>query len=248
MKPVIVIPQNIRNKIQFIVNHCDLEVSGLGTVVYDKTYNGYRVTSMCLLEQEVGAAHTDLDDDAVAQALYETRDAEGELVFWWHSHVNMDTFWSSTDHATINDIGKNGLCVAIVFNKKQEMRGAILMTPKDSPQIKFDNVDIITSVSYDFDVEKLEAEIKEKVKPKTWVRTYNRPSVLGNTVNVPSSAEKELDSLRRTALDQWSRMTKLQRSEYVGWQDYFEEMCWQHYEADRMNAMDDDDDYNTGVL
>lgn len=41
------------------------------------------------------------------------------------SHVNMNVFWSSTDTETITSIGKNGLCAATVFNKKEEMRSAI---------------------------------------------------------------------------------------------------------------------------
>ena len=142
MTPKILLPINLKNKIQFIVDNCTMEVSGLGTVIFDHEENAYRVTDVMLIDQEVGAAHTDLDDAAVATACYEMRESEGELAFWWHSHVNMPTFWSTTDHDTMNAIGKNGLCVAVVFNKKEEMRGAIVMCPEGFPQVKLDNVDI----------------------------------------------------------------------------------------------------------
>lgn len=166
MQPKIIIPMNIRNEIQFIVDNCPVEVSGLGNVVYDAEENAYRVVSIVLLDQEVGAAHTDIDDDAVAQAVYDLRESEGELAFWWHSHVNMDTFWSSTDRNTMQEIGKNGLCVAVVFNKKEEMRGAIVMSPENYPSYTLDNAEIEIEYTYDFDVEVKLAEMASKIEKR----------------------------------------------------------------------------------
>lgn len=231
-QPIILLPMDIKNRIQFIVDNCDKEVSGLGTVVFDKSINGYRVTSAILLDQEVGSAHTDIDDKAVAQALYDTRNEEGELAFWWHSHVNMETFWSDTDHATMEAIGKNGLCVAVVFNKKDSMRGAIVMNPQGMPSVKLDNVDIEIEYDYAFNPEELLAEIKEKVREKTYAplnqQTRNVNSILNDTSyskhywgdeNIPAFSEKEIH-------DTWSKMSKQERSRWVSYQDYKDEMLW----------------------
>lgn len=230
MKPQIFLPADIRNKIQFIVDHCDKEVSGLGTVVFDKKQNGYRVTSAILLDQEVGSAHTDIDDKAVAQALYESRNDEGELAFWWHSHVNMATFWSSQDHETMEAIGKNGLCVAIVFNKKEEMRGAIVMSPSGMPSVKVDDVDIVIEYDYAFNPDELLAEIKEKVRNKSYPTIVSphvsrTNSILANKPLIDDDgywgqmSDKEIH-------DKWSKMSKVDRARYHDFQDFKLECKW----------------------
>lgn len=253
--PKIIIPQDIRNKIQYIVDKVPVEVSGLGNIVFDKAENAYRVTSICLIKQEVGSAHTDLDDDAVAQALYDTRNEEGELCFWWHSHVNMDTFWSTTDHDTMDKIGANGLCIAVVFNKKQSMRGAIVMNPEGFPTIKLDNVDIITEVTYAFDSEELDKEITDKVKQrslasttwkggsywdnKEWCTKTQRyidkvPTKETKVSEGKSLWQEEREELDRLATDPqilqyctdtWNKMTLIEAQRYDTFEEYLEEVC-----------------------
>lgn len=257
MTPKIIIPMNIRNEIQFLVDNCALEISGLGNVVYDKDANAYRVVSIILLDQEVGAAHTDIDDAAVAQAVYDLRDSEGELAFWWHSHVNMDTFWSGTDKSTMIEIGKNGLCVAVVFNKKEEMRGALVMSPDGFPSYLVDDVDIEIEYTYDFDTEAKLAEMKAKVREKKYVSYQSQGawSHGGHTpANIPSNVghvgkvlnEKEMNILgyqttnRKNALDEWSRLGKDQRKRWTDFEDYYEEMCWNEYNpVEQITAMMD---------
>lgn len=253
MTPKILIPATIMQKLQFIVDNCDLEVSGLGTVVYDKEANAYRVTNAILLDQEVGSAHTDLDDKAVAQALYDTRNDEGELAFWWHSHVNMATFWSSQDHATMEAIGKNGLCVAVVMNKKEEIRGAIVMAPQNMPAVKLDDVKIEVEYTYDFDTDALLAEIKQKVRPKVWAspataygRTILSPDDFSPRTRLDSATyttnfakQDDLSALsannaeRKFALDEWSRLDKTERMRYANFEDFFEEYLWGEYESSK---------------
>ena len=247
MNPKIIIPVDIKNKIQFIVDNCDLEVSGLGTVVYDKTANAYRVMDILLLKQEVGAAHTDIDDDAVAQAIYDMRNSEGELSFWWHSHVNMSTFWSTTDMDTMTKIGKNGLCVAAVFNKKEEVRGAIVMSPENMPSVTLYNVDIEFEFEYAFDTLKLLEEIKEKVKPKAYSTTYTAPKWYkdehGNwvkegdekdkTPTALADAEKVFeDNQRVKAQGIWGSMPKREKKRYSDFNDFFDEYLWGEYSTD----------------
>ena len=121
----IILPYNVHRQIMFYVNNCDKEIGGMGRIKFDKTKGEYTVLSVCLPTQEVGSAHTDLDADSVAKCELATINDEGWFNFWWHSHVNMQAFWSSTDTATIKDMGKQGLCVAVVFNKRRECRGAV---------------------------------------------------------------------------------------------------------------------------
>lgn len=230
MEPKILIPTNIKNKIQFMVDNSLHEISGLGTVVFDLEENAYRVTDVMLIDQEVGAAHTDLDDAAVATACYEMRDAEGELAFWWHSHVNMPTFWSTTDHATMDSIGTNGLCVAVVFNKKCEMRGAIVMSPNGFPQVKLDNVDIEIEYEYDFDTELLLAEMKQKVRPKVYTQPLHGSNSLAAGVQITAPAEwGDEKQSRQLALNEWSKMLNEDRKRYANFEDFFDEYMWDEY-------------------
>lgn len=137
----ITIPFKINEQIQFFVDKSDVECSGLGKVV--TTPDGYAVTEIVLLKQENTATHTEIDAAAVGKALFELRNSQGGMYFWWHSHVDMGVFWSKTDRDTIEEIGRNGLCVAVVFNKKKEKRGAVYLKGSElSPNLYFDDIPV----------------------------------------------------------------------------------------------------------
>jgi len=138
----ITIPHRINEQIQFFVDKSDIECSGLGKVI--TTPEGYLVTEIVLLKQENTATHTEIDASAVAKALFDLRASQGGMYFWWHSHVDMGVFWSKTDRDTIEEIGRNGLCVAVVFNKKKEKRGAVWLKGSElSPNLYFDDVTVM---------------------------------------------------------------------------------------------------------
>jgi proteasome lid subunit RPN8/RPN11 len=197
--PSINIPRDVYNKIIFYVDNCDKEISGMGTVEFIPDENEYRVLDVCLLEQEVGSAHTDLDSKAVSKAMYELHNSKGELSFWWHSHVNMQAFWSGTDEKTIEEIGREGLCVAVVFNKKEECRGAICIGGKGKPFILLDDVEVTTTEQINSEVKNTWLkEIKEKVKEKTYNynNTYYRGTYQQQIENWEWSEDKYYDTPR----------------------------------------------------
>lgn len=115
----------VHDKIMYWVDKADFEVSGFGNVVWNDTDKVFKITDAILLKQEGGAAHTDIDPLSLSKAQYELRNAEGDLRFWWHSHVNMSAFMSSQDKSTIQEIGEQGWCVALVFNKRREFESAV---------------------------------------------------------------------------------------------------------------------------
>jgi hypothetical protein len=122
----IVIPNNVYEKIMYWVNKADFEVSGFGTVLYDEKTSEFTIEDAFLVKQEGSSAATDICATDLGKAMYEAHKLKlkGSINFWWHSHVNMPVFWSGTDKATIEDLGKNGWILATVFNKKKEMRSA----------------------------------------------------------------------------------------------------------------------------
>lgn len=113
----------VHAKIMYWVKNCDIECSGLGKVI--KLGNGvFYVTSAMLLKQEGDAVTTTIDAGAVGKAMFETKDDDGDLNWWWHSHVDMQVFWSRTDEDTIDELSDKGYCLATVFNRKGQTRSA----------------------------------------------------------------------------------------------------------------------------
>lgn len=123
MKPTIVIENEVFRKVMHWVHKSNMEVSGLGKV---KLEDGgiIRVVDVMLLPQRVGSTHTDIETDDLNRAMYLLRETEGELKWWWHSHVDMGVFWSGTDMDTIKKLGAGGWFANSVFNKKREIRSA----------------------------------------------------------------------------------------------------------------------------
>lgn len=170
------IPRKVYHKIDYFVQKCSGEVSGMGLVSYVADGNYFWVRDVFLLEQEVGSAHTDIDPVSLGQLEYHVlkNKLEGELNFWWHSHVNMATFWSGTDIETINKIGSNGYCVATVFNKKREMRSAVSFKSEGMLSGMYTFIDEVETTVYDAqpteaDKAEWDAEIEAKVKEKKYV-------------------------------------------------------------------------------
>lgn len=120
----VIIDNMVYQKIMHWVNKSNFEVSGLGKVIYDRETNTLRVTDAYLLPQRNTTTSTDIDPNAIARLMYQTREAPGDLRFWWHSHVNMPVFWSGTDIATLKQLGSGGWFCATVFNKRNETKSA----------------------------------------------------------------------------------------------------------------------------
>ncbi len=168
----IAIPQNINDQIDFYVQKSDIECSGLGKVIV--TDEGYEVTEIILIKQENTATHTEIDAQAVTKALYELRNSKGGMYFWWHSHVNMGVFWSGTDKDTIEEIGQHGLCVAVVFNKKRERRGAVWLKGTElQPNLFFD--DIPVEVTHQGPSEEVKAAWAKEFSEKCKAKAYSNP-------------------------------------------------------------------------
>ena len=121
MKPTVMIEDSVYKKVMHWVNKSRFEVSGLGIVRVEKD-GILRVVDAILLPQKNGSAHTDIEPEDVNRALFQMRETPGDLRWWWHSHVQMQVFWSGTDHDTIKKVGKGGWFACTVFNQKNEVK------------------------------------------------------------------------------------------------------------------------------
>lgn len=186
-KPKIILDRMIYHKIMHWVDKSSDEVSGLGTVVQQED-GSFKVIEVMLLPQKNTSGTTDIEAEDVAKAMYELREAEGSLNFWWHSHVNMAVFWSGTDRSTIEEFGnaggQGGFVVATVFNKKYEMRSAVYVNSPVNGGMKIFMDEVDTRIVTFLDTELVaawDAEYEKNVKP----RTHSLPST---TVYRPGEA------------------------------------------------------------
>jgi hypothetical protein len=104
------------------VSLCELEISGFGKLEI-KEVSGERfmiITDFEIFEQEVTAAHSTIDEDALGKFLYE-KTVSGDVSkwkVWWHSHAAMEAFFSGTDTGTIDKSTDFPYLVSLVSNHK----------------------------------------------------------------------------------------------------------------------------------
>ena len=120
----VIIDRAIYNKVMYWVNKAGTkEVSGLGKCEWRD--GAFYVTDAIMIEQTNTSGTTDLDEQATANAMFRMKDMKGDMMWWWHSHVQMGVFWSPTDKDTIDRMSAAGVVVATVFNQKYEMLSAV---------------------------------------------------------------------------------------------------------------------------
>lgn len=102
------------------------ECSGFGRVVRigDTLY----IPEVFMLEQDNTAGETKIKSQAIAKKLYDLRNREGGMNFWWHSHHTMSAFFSSTDYEAMEQLAANGWLLSTVFNADGDTQTAFYMT------------------------------------------------------------------------------------------------------------------------
>lgn len=123
------VPEKVFEKIMYWINKASPnEVSGFGSLDFDVETREFTVRDAILLKQEVSGGSAEIDDAAIAKAMYEMREEPNALKWHWHSHPTFGVFWSGTDENLIRQLGQQGWIVATVFNCKRESRTAFLTT------------------------------------------------------------------------------------------------------------------------
>jgi len=122
--PIVKMPKELHTKIMYWVRKGGShECSGMGKAIIE---NGIvQIVDAWMVKQKNHMSESDMDGDDLARLLYMKRDVPGTMCFWWHSHANMDTFWSSPDRDQIAKLAGNGMCIATVFNNKGQSRTCV---------------------------------------------------------------------------------------------------------------------------
>lgn len=173
-----------RAKMEMYCELCEKEIGWLGFV---KKFpgTGYLITDVVLLKQEVHATTTEIDPAALLDFWAETPvEQQGDIKLWGHSHVNMSPSPSGQDDSQM-DYFKDGndWFIRLITNKKGDMN----ITIYDYAN----GIEIHDDALYTYNPkraelrESIQAEIKEKVKEKTYTpaKSYNTPSYSGSKYN-----------------------------------------------------------------
>lgn len=178
MQPKVIIDNEVYRRIMHWINKSDHEVSGLGMVSLQPD-GILRVIHAMLLPQVNTGTSTDIEPEDAAKMLFKCKDLPGDLRFWWHSHVNMEVFWSGTDMDTIRKIGAGGWFLSTVFNKKREMRSAFYsvngtVTPWGTHPLFQDLLDTRVEPFLEQNAERWDAEYAENVRARVYPSYFQR--------------------------------------------------------------------------
>lgn len=180
MKPSLILDKKVHQKIMHWVAKAPGEISGFGMI---QIFDGIpRVTEAFLCEQRNTGASTEMSADDILKAMDKAETLPGDMRWWWHSHADMEVFWSGTDLDTIYDLGHAGWCFHTVFNKRGQSRSAFFgMVPVHSfaDDIRL----IINEPVADTEKAQWDAEYDEKCKP-LHSRNYSMVNGVGDSFEV----------------------------------------------------------------
>lgn len=100
------------------------EIGGMAVTIEDKDGDWW-IKEPVILKQEVSGGSCDLDKAELAKyyGKMELKYRNHNMRFcWWHSHANMNAFWSGTDTSTIDEYKDGDLSFALVVNIKGEYK------------------------------------------------------------------------------------------------------------------------------
>ncbi len=118
--PKLFMPMHVWQKLMAYVQACPVEISGFGLL--DLCNGDLMVDDVYILEQVAGPGSVEVSEETLHRHLFEMeRDGgnSGRLRLQWHSHVNMEAYFSSVDLRNIEDYQADWM-VSLVLNKRGE--------------------------------------------------------------------------------------------------------------------------------
>jgi hypothetical protein len=158
-----------KDKLDAYIDIASGEISGLGTVVQPKR-GEFHIQEVHLFEQTCSGSSTDISSEDVAKSLVQALNMGLDpflLKLWWHSHANMQAFWSGTDHSTARalDNGSNQWMLCLVQNKRGEYK--LRLDVYDPTYIYIDNIPLKVLPRDNPLRNALVEEVRSKVKAHT---------------------------------------------------------------------------------
>jgi len=130
-------------KLKYYIGLVDTEISGMGKSHIDKD-GDIILSDVIIFHQEVSGSSTDLDEASMAKFLSELMkkgEKTEEWNVWWHSHADMDVFWSSTDDDTIAEhCNHQSHLISLVGNRKGKFKARLDLFPKDTSPFNYQEI------------------------------------------------------------------------------------------------------------
>lgn len=120
------ITEEAYQKLRYFTLECDFEISGLGKVM--ELEDVFIIYDIEILKQTVSRAHSSLDINDLAKFLNEKlikKENIKDYKVWWHSHDNMDAYFSPIDDSTIELSTEFLYLISVVMNKREEMQARL---------------------------------------------------------------------------------------------------------------------------
>ena len=188
-KAEVFLPEHVYAKMFGYIDAVDGEISGMGEV--QRVGSVYTVMDIWLLKQECTGASTSIDAVSLADLraeVYGQGRAQNGFQLWWHSHANMDTFWSGTDKSTMQMFMTDiDWMLFIVANKKRSVRARVEF--KTPFPLALEDISVSVNTALEYDAEAIKREVEAKVKSPQWkapqtgfgsgYTNYHRPDYLG---------------------------------------------------------------------
>lgn len=177
-EPIVAIDYENWYKLKMYTKFAKGEISGLG-LVEKMGDNIFYITNVYLFKQQCTSTSTRLDQRQVALFISKMMD-EGvdtsKLKLWWHTHGDMNVFWSPIDDANIEDFDveekEDNWLLSIVLNKDEDFIARLDLFEPIRHTI--DRLDVkIMNPEY----KELEMELWDEVTEKV---TYEQPKKKDN--------------------------------------------------------------------
>lgn len=172
--PHVIIPLDSYRRIMAYAEACSLEISGFADITFDQQRYAFIVGEVFLLKQEVSGGDTDINEETLSEFMLQMIQAGKTQLprLWWHSHVNMQAFFSGIDTGTMKTSFKNdSFMVALVVNKRREMKAMLEVFKPFS--FTLDDIPVKIEMGFPEGVpDQIKREVEEKVTEKKW--TYGR--------------------------------------------------------------------------
>ena len=164
--PQVKIPEQVWKKLMAYIVTCPQEVGGLGSI--EERDNELVVTDVFLFKQVASQGDFEIDPEALSVFINEWigggRDVS-ELKFWWHSHANMNTYWSDVDEDTMKRLAGDSYVVSLVGNRKREHRTCLTILKPLHLVVDDIEIEVIETVDQQL-LDEAHEEIKRKVKQR----------------------------------------------------------------------------------
>ena len=270
----LIIPLATYRKIMAYVTICDTEISGFAEVEYNPERNVFVAGEVYLCEQEASGASVHMTEETVSKFNLERIKAGATQLprLWWHSHVNMQAFFSAIDEDTLKDLQNDTFTIALVANKSKEMKAKAYIYNETTTnimglkfeskeQIEIDPLPLTIELEYERIPETLKKEVEKKVKAQIHVfdrkqsrLPYKNPMIFNDKDKSKSSIVKHLQ-LPKDPLAAQKRIDELglvkewdtSLRQYI-YKDPYTHQVWVDYwqtleQYDNENFLGDDDDF-----